>query len=113
MIEDAKYLNDNEKTALVEIKRRVSALFDVRKYILFGSKARGDAMPDSDIDILIITGKELEHSERHRISNEIFEVNLKFDTMFSFITIDVNAWDSKLYSFYPLHVNVVREGVPV
>ncbi len=109
----AGFLNENEKTALAEIKRKISSLFLVRKYILFGSKARGDAAPDSDIDLLIITGRELTHGERHKISNAITEINLKNDTLFSFITVSEADWDSKLYSFYPIHANIEREGIPV
>jgi predicted nucleotidyltransferase len=113
MIEDAKYLSETEKTALGEIKRRVSALYDVRQYILFGSKARGDATPDTDIDLLIITGRELEHGERHRISDILTDINLEYDTLYSSIAVDAETWNSKLYSFYPIHVNVEREGMLV
>jgi predicted nucleotidyltransferase len=113
MIEDAKYLTDGEKAALIEIKRRVSALFAVRQFILFGSKARGDAAPDSDIDLLIVTDRELEHRERHMISEQITEVNLAFDTLFSFITVEQRQWNGRRYGFLPLHINVEREGVTV
>jgi uncharacterized protein len=113
MLDDTKYLTGNEKQAFTEIKRRVSALFEVRQFILFGSKARGDASPDSDIDLLLVTGRELEQGEKHLISDTIFEVNLKYDTLFSFIAVDENQWNSRLYSFYPNHVNVEREGIPV
>jgi len=106
-------LSDNEKAALAEIKRQVSALFDVRAFIIFGSKARGDAKPDSDIDLLLITGRALEHGERHRISNIITDVNLEHDTLFSYIDVEEQEWNSKLYSFYPLHANIMREGIAV
>ncbi|MDD5674922.1 MAG: nucleotidyltransferase domain-containing protein [Chitinivibrionales bacterium] len=113
MVEDVRYLSDNETTALKEIKRRVGVLLPIRQYILFGSKARGNAAPDSDIDLLIITGRELKHRERHVISDVLFEVNLEYDTSFSFISVDEEQWNSKLYSFLPIHVNVQREGIPV
>ncbi|MBD3321118.1 MAG: nucleotidyltransferase domain-containing protein [Chitinivibrionales bacterium] len=113
MVDISKCLTSNEKAALEEIKRRVSAQFDVRHYILFGSKVRGDAQPDSDIDLLIITGRKLEHRERHIISDILTDVNLDFDTLYSFITVEEQEWKSKLYSFYPLHKNVTREGIAV
>ena len=113
MLEDAKYLTENEKQALAEIKRRISDLFEVRQFILFGSKARGDASPDSDIDLLLVTGRELEQGEKHLISDAIFEVNLHYDTLFSFIAVDEKQWNSRLYSFYPIHINIQREGISV
>lgn len=106
-------LTDHEQAALSEIKARVSNLFDIRDYILFGSRARGDATQDSDIDLLIITGRKLEHRERHMISHEIFEVNLERDTQFSFISIDRETWESELYEYMPLHSNILREGFAV
>jgi predicted nucleotidyltransferase len=37
-----------------EIVRRIVATAHPEKVILFGSRARGDARPDSDIDLLVI-----------------------------------------------------------
>ena len=38
----------------IEIVRRILAASHPRKIILFGSRARGTARPDSDIDLLVI-----------------------------------------------------------
>jgi predicted nucleotidyltransferase len=40
---------------LDEIVRRIAARFQPERIIVFGSHARGDADPDSDIDLLIVT----------------------------------------------------------
>lgn len=37
-----------------EMTRRIVARFDPEKIILFGSHARGEAGPDSDVDLLVI-----------------------------------------------------------
>lgn len=37
-----------------EMVRRLVARFDPEKVILFGSRARGDARPDSDVDLLVV-----------------------------------------------------------
>ena len=113
MSETTPKLTKSEKAALSEIKSRVAAVFDIRRYILFGSKARGDAHPDSDIDLLIITARKLSHRERHVVSDIIFEVNLAYDTLFSFVAIDDNEWNSSIHSLYPVHENIEREGVEV
>lgn len=41
-------------STLSEIIRRIVSAIDPEKIILFGSRARGDARPDSDYDLLII-----------------------------------------------------------
>lgn len=41
-----------------ELLRSVVAYFNPRRVIVFGSRARGDAHPDSDIDLLVIVDDE-------------------------------------------------------
>ncbi len=50
------HLSPNEQRALEQAVRDVTAHFstEVRFVALFGSKARGDFGPDSDIDLLVI-----------------------------------------------------------
>ena len=54
-----------DETLLREIVRRLVEAIDPERIILFGSRARGDARPDSDIDLLVI--KE-SNEARHRRS---------------------------------------------
>lgn len=42
------------EAAIQEMVRRIVAGFDPEKIILFGSQARGDAGPDSDVDLLVV-----------------------------------------------------------
>ena len=57
---------------LEELKERLSAAYGERLHavVLFGSEARGDARPDSDIDVLVVLetltgdyGEELERGD--------------------------------------------------
>jgi predicted nucleotidyltransferase len=49
-------MNDKLTNILAELRRRFEALYGERlvQMILFGSQARGDAVPGSDIDILVV-----------------------------------------------------------
>lgn len=49
---------------LDEIVRRVLAAGDPIQIVLFGSRARGDARPDSDLDLLIVEESELPGPKR-------------------------------------------------
>lgn len=44
------------KSALGEFQRRALAMFpeDIHKIILYGSYARGEATPDSDVDVMVV-----------------------------------------------------------
>jgi len=56
----ASPIGDN---TISEIVRRIRAVSDPAKIVLFGSRARGDHRPDSDIDLLVIKESPL---PRHR-----------------------------------------------
>ena len=46
-------LNQNEEQAILELKRALMEKYNLIDFRVFGSKARGDADPDSDIDVMI------------------------------------------------------------
>ncbi|HSB17493.1 MAG TPA: nucleotidyltransferase domain-containing protein [Bryobacteraceae bacterium] len=43
-----------DDTVLSEIVRHLVAAVDPERIVLFGSRARGDSRPDSDVDLLIV-----------------------------------------------------------
>ncbi len=49
---------------LQEITTRVVAALQPRRLILFGSRARGDARPNSDVDLLVVWKDESPPRER-------------------------------------------------
>jgi uncharacterized protein len=53
---------------LTEITRRIRTKFDPDRIILFGSYARGDAGPDSDLDLMVVMPV---HGRRHKKAVEI------------------------------------------
>ncbi len=49
---------------LDEVVRRIKAVGSPRKIVLFGSRARGDNRPDSDLDLLVIEESDLPRYKR-------------------------------------------------
>lgn len=61
----------NIAEVLDEVARRIVATSDPEQVILFGSYARGDAGPDSDVDVLVIANDVLPRQESVRVQRAL------------------------------------------
>ena len=69
---------------LEAIKRAVIKNAPEAEIILFGSRARGDARPDSDWDILILVDREKINLDYYnKIAYPLFDLGWEFDTYIS------------------------------
>src|SRR5512132_2794337 len=87
------------------------ARFPVTDIVLYGSKARGDSDPESDIDLLVLTARKLDWQEERTIIHELFDIGIRFDVLFSPLTVEAQSWREGLHSVLPIHIEVEREGV--
>ena len=78
--------------------------------ILYGSVARNEATPESDIDIAIITKKDMDEEIRNKFICWAVELDIRYDKVFSIIDIkeeNMKKWGKVL----PFYQNVQKEGV--
>jgi predicted nucleotidyltransferase len=79
--------------------------------LLFGSEARGEAEPGSDIDVLIVLQGQVGPGEEiTRIGAITSALSLKFDTVVSCTFVSADRFSTEQS---PLLLNVRREGVAV
>jgi type I restriction enzyme S subunit len=98
---------------LEELKEGLQQIYGERLkgVYLFGSRARGDAEEDSDIDIAVVLDDfESEYREGRSWSRLASEIGLKYTCVPSLLAIREADWRARDDSFLR---NVRREGVPV
>jgi len=104
-------LPENERHAIEAAIAALPARAPVSEIVLFGSKARGDSAPDSDIDLLVLTERRLDAEEEHAIFQSLYDIGLRFDVVFGPLTVEAHSWRQGVHSVLPIHAEVEREGV--
>jgi len=106
-------MNQEVRSILAELRRRFEAIYGDRlvKMILFGSQARGDAEPGSDIDVLVVLKGEVDPCEEiDRTSDVRLELCLGHEVVAGCIFMDEDYFTTRQG---PLLRNVRREGIAV
>lgn len=98
------------RSAVQEAADRLKGELPVSQVILFGSQARGQAAPDSDIDLLVLTTAPVTKKLKDQISNILFEIDLKDDVILTSISVQENEWDKGIISQLLIHQEVERDG---
>ena len=100
-----------EREAIEAAAEVLRARFPVTDIVLYGSKARGDSDPESDIDLLVLTSRPLDNEEQQRIWSDLHDIGLRFDVLLSPMTVEARSWREGVHSVLPIHTEVEREGV--
>jgi uncharacterized protein len=106
-------LSSSEKQALVALKRRLSDEMQGIKVILYGSKARGDSIPESDIDLLVLVEGDVTSVIKNRIRSIKYDIELTYDVILSLIIEDSKYWQSTQAQLIPLHSNIEKDGIAI
>ncbi len=93
------------------IRSAVHKVEPTAQVILYGSRARRDAMPDSDWDFLILVDGPLDTQREEIINHRLYDLQLDIDIVLSTVIHSKEEWASRLYQAMPFHENVTREGI--
>lgn len=94
-----------------EFKSELRKLYGgrLKKLVLYGSYARGDYTPDSDIDIMVVLkGKVDTIDEIFRMSDITTDLELKYEVLISGLAFSENDYLNKRTSLF---LNVKKEGI--
>jgi len=102
-------LKSQEREILVQFKAEVEKILGDRldRLVLFGSRSRGDAEPDSDFDLLV-TVRSLHKTDRERVFDVAAELSLEYGTVLAVLVLPAEDFTEDRY-FY-LYENIQKEG---
>src|SRR6266498_3780773 len=106
-------MSSNIGKILKKLKKELMQIYgdQIHSILLYGSRARGDERPDSDIDILIVLKNEFNYSEMLRLSSDLAaSLSLENDVVISRAFVTEKQFEHRQTPFL---MNVRREAVQV
>ncbi len=101
-----------DRDELIEqIRQAVHEVEPEAEIILYGSRSREDALPESDWDFLILVDGPLGDERTDRIRHRLYEVEWESGEVISSIVRNREEWNSDLYQAMPFHQRVQQEGI--
>ena len=97
----------------VEARRNLESIYGqrLRGVYLYGSAARDQLTPDSDIDIAIILDKIPSRFEEHERTSQLgSDLSLERNTVVTFLFVSEADFTEGLFT---IHRVIKREGVPI
>jgi uncharacterized protein len=105
-------MKSNERAAVQKLKREIGKTINLVDYRLFGSKARGEESPESDIDVMIVVENYTPDVEAV-IDELIFEINLDYDCLISAVIFGSNELHEGPLGESPIYRSISSEGIRI
>ena len=104
------YLKPYELQSLNDLKQSLNLDFQLIDLRLYGSKVRGTADADSDIDVMIEL-EELHPTLYEKVFDLLFDINLRYGVFISAVLFGRKELEDGPMSASPLFKAIERDGV--
>lgn len=105
-------IQDCDRQIVLEFRSRLEAVMPILDLRVFGSRVRGDAQEDSDLDVFIKVA-DLDRSLREKIHDLAWEVGFEHDRVISTFVVTEMQMQMGAVGASPLLSKVLVEGVVV
>jgi len=102
---------ERDREILEACKREILRRVPEARVLLYGSRARGSASPESDFDLLVLTPAPLSRETIRRVRDALYELELRYGVVVSTLFYSEKEWRDPLRRATPFYREVEREGV--
>ena len=99
------------KALLQNIKELVQAIEPSAQIFLYGSRARSEARPYSDWDILILVDGVVSPSRRDRLRHQIYEIEWETGEVICSIIRSRQEWNTPRFQQTPFSISIEKEAI--
>jgi uncharacterized protein (UPF0332 family)/predicted nucleotidyltransferase len=100
-----------DRALLDRIRDTVRAVEPGAEIILYGSRARGDAGPESDWDLLVLLDGPVDRRREGAVRDRLFDLGLETATVLSVMVHSQDEWSSPRRRAMPFYANVMYDGI--
>ena len=102
------YLAEHEVCELARVVERLAEAFQPERIYVFGSQTRGEAMSDSDIDLLIVVAQADEPA--HRLAQAAYRIAAPHSLALDLLVMPLDEFERRSRALASLPATVLREG---
>jgi uncharacterized protein len=101
----------NQEVLLKQVKQAVHEVEPDAQIILYGSRSRKEATPESDWDFLVLVDDPVSDECADAIRHRLYEIEWECGEVLCAVVRSRQEWDSPLYRAMPFRQSVERDGV--
>lgn len=105
------HLKKRDRKAIEEAVYILKQNFPVVEVKLFGSKARGEDDPESDIDLFVLTSRRISWRERNAMTDALYDLQMKHGVVISLLAVPAEEWKNGAIIALPIHDEIEEEGI--
>lgn len=102
-----------DRRLLEALAARIRARYPEARVWAFGSRARGEATWESDLDVCVVLDRPVTRAIKHWIGDQAWEVGYEADRIITTIVYEQEAFEHGPQSASPLVAAIRNEGVAV